>query len=247
MMGLGQGIQQAGSMYMDVKKEELLEKAEKRKEERAEQRQIAQEQRAQVRMETIPDPKQTRFIEKDGAMWEQVRSSTGNVLEEKLANKQDIDRINLEKRKEEAGIQADLVMGNFRAAQMQQTLAENEFLPIKQQLEAERVVAQTGSYDRANQPKPPKSSTKTLPQVRDALIAESPGVVARYAEGEDAPLSQNELKQVAQDVVKEFHARGNSQVTAKDLEVAVQAYIKTMGKTKKAGKDGVVTPIRLQR
>lgn len=247
MMGLGEGLQSVGKMYMDVKKEELLEKAEKRKEERAEQRQIAQEQRAQVRMETTPDPKQTRFIEKDGALWEQSRSSTGNVLEEKLANKQDIDRINLEKRKEEASIQADLAMGDYRAAQMRQTGMETEFLPTKQALEADRIVAQTGSYERANQPKPPKSSTKTLPQERDELIAESPGVVARYAEGEDAPLSKNEFKQVAQDVVEEFRSRGNSQVTAKDLEVAVQAYMKTMGKTKKAGKDGVVTPIRLKR
>lgn len=244
MIGLGQGLQSAGQMYMDVKKDEMLQKAEQRKEERAEQRKIAQEKREEVRLYTTPDPKQTRFIEKDGALWEQNRSSTGNVLEEKLANKQDIDRINLEKRKEEASIQADLAMGDFRAAQMQQTLAENEFLPVKQQLEAERVAAQTGSYERANQPKP---NTKSIAQYTDAFLDENPGVVAKYTEGESAPVTKSELKDVAMKVLKNFVGMGKKP-TQKDLEFAMSDYVKRTGKNKKkASGDGVVVPIKLKR
>ena len=245
MMGLGQGLQSAGQMYMDVKKDELLEKAEQRKEERAHKRKIADEQRAQVRLETTPDPKQTRFAEKDGLLWEQTRSGTDKLLEEKLANKHDIDRINLEKRKEEASIQADLVMGNFRAAQMQQTLAENEFLPVKQQLEAERTVAQIGSYDRANQPKP---NTKSIVEYTDAFLDENPGVVAKYAEGEDAPVTKSELKDVAMKVLKNFVGMGKKP-TQKDLEFAMADYVKRTGKNKKstpsaAGTSGITLPLK---
>jgi hypothetical protein len=245
MIGLGQGLKAASGALLDANKDKMLQQAEVRREERAQQRQIAQEQRAQVRLETTPDPKQTRFIEKDGAMWEQNRSSTGNVLNEQLANKQDIERINLEKRKEEASIQADLVMGNFRAAQMQQTLTENEFLPAKQQLEAEKIRAQTGQAERANQPKP---NTKSITEYTDAFLDENPGVVAKYTEGEEAPVTKSELKDVAMKVLKNFVGMGKKP-TQKDLEFAMADYVKRTGKSKKstpsaAGTSGITLPLR---
>ena len=249
MMGVGQGIQDAGKMYMDVKKEEMLQKAEQRKEERAEQRRIAQEQREAVRLQTTPDPKQTKYVEKDGLFWEQTRSGTGAVLEEKLASKSDIDAINLEKRKAEASIQADLAMGDYRAAQMksavanaEQTSAETAFLPVKQQLEAERTIAQTGQANRANQPKPPASTKATLPDVANALVEQNPMLKATYTEGAEPSMTQTELKGVVTDVVKEWKARGIQSVpTQKDLDLAVSEYLKNRPK-KKGKTESVVIP-----
>lgn len=86
MMGLGQSLQQVGGMLMDNHKSKMKEKLELEREQRAEANTVARENRAQTRLETTPDPRNTRYEENaEGVLMEQVRSGTGALLEEKLA------------------------------------------------------------------------------------------------------------------------------------------------------------------
>jgi len=242
LIGLGEGLQGVSKSLMDMNKTKFEEELVKKREERAQARKIEDENRAEIRLRTTPDPAATTFAEKDGVLFEQIRSKAGDLLEERLANKMDIDRINLEKRKAEASIQADLAMGQYRGLQIQQTALENQFLPTKQAAELENIKARTAASNRSNRP---NSSSQSLVKLRDALVAESPNVVARYAEGEDALISQNELKMIAQDVVKEFAGRGYGEVTSKDLEVAVVDFLRRMKRNKTAKGNGVVQPVKL--
>jgi hypothetical protein len=86
MMGLGQSLQQVGGMLLDNHKSKMKEKLELEREQRAEANTVARENRAQTRLETTPDPKNTRYVENaEGVLMEQVRSGTGAILEERLA------------------------------------------------------------------------------------------------------------------------------------------------------------------
>lgn len=80
--GLGEGLGQIG---MTMFKSQLAEKLEARRQAEEDKRALAKEERAERRLRARPDPDQSSFIERDGALFKQVKNAYGEVIDEALA------------------------------------------------------------------------------------------------------------------------------------------------------------------
>lgn len=160
LSGLGAGLQQVGGMMMENSKAKLEEKLRQEREAREESRLINRENRQATRLETTPDPSQTRYIKNaEGVLIEQIRSSTGKVLEERLAPQDVIQDRERDEQKEKLNLEKSIL-------DMEKTRAEIEFLPKKYGLETAEREARIGQYnayaDRARQPPAPRSGGSTV-------------------------------------------------------------------------------------
>lgn len=160
LSGLGAGLQQVGGMMMENSKAKLEEKLRQEREAREESRLINRENRQATRLETTPDPSQTRYIKNaEGVLIEQIRSSTGKVLEERLAPQDVIQDRERDEQKEKLNLEKSIL-------DMEKTRAEIEFLPKKYGLETAEREARIGQHnayaDRARQPPAPRSGGSTV-------------------------------------------------------------------------------------
>lgn len=104
--GLGEGL----SMYgQNIYKSQLAEKLEAQRAEQEDKRAQAREDRAERRLRARPDPSQSTFIERDGALFKQVKNAYGEIIDEALASTEDIDKRNYTRAKQKN----DLALGEM--------------------------------------------------------------------------------------------------------------------------------------
>jgi len=96
LKGLGEGMQQLGGSIFKAK---VLDKLKEEEQVRAEDRQTRREEAK--RASTVA---QVRYIERDGVWMEQKLNSNYNVIEETLAPKSEVDRLNRERQKDQVSL-----------------------------------------------------------------------------------------------------------------------------------------------
>lgn len=242
LQGLGQGLSIIGGAEMEqdaeTRRSLLAEKLQKDREERANNRAIDAEKREQTRLETTPDPSQTRWVERDGVLFEQTRSKTGRVLEEKLANKLDMERINIEREEAKAGIQSRLSDAKYKdalihqaEANIEQTELENARLPTRYKEESEYNAARTEAERRQN-----TAEDATIADFAESYIEQNPGLLASYVDTEK--LTKNQVKDAVIQVLREFSRRGQKPTEA-DFKNAVEAYYRASPKKNSSKSGGI--------
>lgn len=113
LAGLGDSLNEVG---MQMSKSALADKLEKQREARAEERQVAREARQEARDDM--QVKTTDFITRDGALFKRNFNGKGNVLDESLASKDEIDKRNRDQVKaDQAAQKADLEIDSLLADQ----------------------------------------------------------------------------------------------------------------------------------
>lgn len=95
--GLGDSLQMIGTTMFKTK---LAEKLEAQRQENEDKRELAKEERAERRLRSRPDPNQSSFIERDGALFKQSKNAYGEVIDEALASVDEIDKRNYTRAKQ---------------------------------------------------------------------------------------------------------------------------------------------------
>lgn len=102
--GLGDSLTEVG---MTKYKSELAKKLEAEREAKAEERTVAKEQRAERRLRAMPDPAQGTYTEKDGALFYQQRNQFGDILDERLASADEIEKRNYARQQQQNKLKLD--------------------------------------------------------------------------------------------------------------------------------------------
>ena len=141
LAGLGQGMQQVGTILMDREKARVAEELQKQREARAEERQRAKEKRDEEREAAkVAD---TREVQ-DGNRWvRRSYNSKGYVIREEDMATNEIDAILRSQRKDEEDIRYKGALADYNVAK-----AEGE--PLRQRILNERTQAQIDT-ERARQ------------------------------------------------------------------------------------------------
>ena len=238
MIGAGEGIQQAGQIvgnhYAQKSKQEFEEKLQEKREARAEERQIRAENREQIRLETTPDPERKTFrTDESGETWEVTRSATDKVLEEKLASKEDIEAKRHQEEKDKLDRETKLADIRYKDAlvanaglegRFKQARYENYGAEVGSRIEANEARAEASRAQAAKAYRSPTSVT-TARDLGDALVEQSPGLEAKYTEGDNPKMSKAELADVAMKTYDTVYTKKGRPATERDLRIALEDYV----------------------
>ena len=202
LAGLGQGMQQVGTILMDREKARVAEELQKQREARAEERERAKETRQAER--EAAKVASTREVQ-DGNRWvRRSYNSNGDVIREEDMATNEIDAILRSQRKDEEDIRYKGALADYNVAK-----AEGE--PLRQRILNERTQAQIDT-ERARQTElgvrarvaGERRTTETTPpsiaQAANDLVKDNRALVESYtkaAAGETPKLSQDEVNEIA--------------------------------------------------
>lgn len=212
LAGLGEGLMQFGT---SVFKSEMAKKLEADRDAKEEQRTIAKEDRTERRLRAKPDPSQSTFVERDGALFRQQRNVYGDVLDESLASADEIDKRNYtrEKQKNELDLARLNVEGKGLTNQFTQTRIDSadSKLGLEQELlrartEQARKTGDAALLRAANTGKSGRDSdsaaTGSMSEYANLLKKEAKDVIAQYA-AEDESLTATEINRVTRQAVEQ--------------------------------------------
>lgn len=211
LMGLGQGLQEVG---MTMFKSHLAKKLAAEREAAEEQRIVAREERADRRLRARPDPDQSAFIERDGALFKQVRNAYGEVIDEALASADEIDKRNYTKQKQrneitlgELNVTGKGLLNQINAAKAADAdkltdleLAVKESMIRKNDSQGQAALIRankTGSGSGANAGEP-----ASMNEYANLLKKESKDVIAQY-KAEDETLTATEINRITRQAVEQ--------------------------------------------
>lgn len=215
LMGLGQGLQQLGGSMQENAKAKMLQQLELDKEERAEQRQVERENRAAARQEAqrAKQVESTKFVQRDGAWFEQKLNADRAVVDEQLANKADIDRLNREERKEQASLDNLLTTQELNRKKLDTFEADRA-------LDRRMQEAQISNYEASAQASRARGDSLEskltggaggMEDAVDQLLKDSGALTGQYTKPTDdeaLPLGQGDLREIARASVKAAAERG---------------------------------------
>lgn len=212
LVGLGQALQEVG---MTKFKSTLANKLEKERNDAEEQRMIAREERQDRRLRGRPDPSQTSYIERDGALFKQQRNAYGDILDEKLASTDEIEKRNYTKQKQKNDL--DLSAANLEGRGLANKLAaskannadalsalelrvkESQIRKNDKQGDAAVIRAnRTGLSSRLSN----NTSNASMSEYANLLKKESKDVITQYA-ADDETLTATEINSLARQAVEE--------------------------------------------
>lgn len=243
LAGLGQALTEIG---MTKYKSTLANKLEAEREAAAEQREIAREERQERRLRSKPDPAQTTYMEKDGALFKQLRNAYGDILDETLASTDEIEKRNYTKQKQkyDLDIQELNLENKGLANKIAQSKAANaDKLGALDRAIKESIIRKNDSQGeaaiiRANRPsgsggsKTGSSNEASISEYANLLKKEAKDVFEQYAE-EDDTLTPTQMNKIARAAVEQAVTYGTDpQAALEDILSRRAVILKNKLKTK---------------
>ena len=193
MMGLGQGLTQAGGMISDNAKMKLADKLEQDKEKRANERDDMKYQRDQLAFD------HSEFEMRDGALYKVDYNKAGHEVESKLAPQDAVDKHNFETQKDKVTLEALMANTDLtkkKAANYDEDHAlEQAYTRSQINYNNDRGLAATMRASGSGQ-----SSTMTPQEGASYLIKQYPTVVTS---ARNAGVQEWEIQKLAASVMKE--------------------------------------------
>lgn len=210
LMGLGNALQEVG---MTKFKSTLANKLEQERNDAEEQRLIAREERQERRLRARPDPNQTSYIERDGALFKQQRNAYGDILDEKLASTDEIEKRNYTKQKQKNDL--DLAAANLEGRGLANKLAASKAnnadalssleLRVKESQIRKNDLQGQAAMVRANKTgsgKAADENSASMSEYANLLKKESKDVIQQYT-ADDETLTATEVNSLARKAVEE--------------------------------------------
>jgi hypothetical protein len=235
--GLGAGLQKVGGSVMENaaadKKAALAEKLQQEREARAEDRQIAREQREQIRDDTTADPKNTDFVQDNGAWFEVTKSGTGKELDRRLAPQNKIQELNFGQEKDKVSLDK-ILLDNEKARREASSYDTDKSLErrVKESqidYNSQRGLAATVRADNAATKAAAPKRTPTAGEVSQAVVKNNKDVIEQL--GVSPSIAKLIADRVAANLIQQ--AQGG---VVKDPSVV---FVEALRKVKKLPSGGV--------
>ena len=228
LQGLGQGLQEVGMTQFKATLDEKLRKAREAREEELTKR---KEQRQADRDRTTPDPSATQFVQKDGVWHEQIRSKTGNILEERLAPENKVREFNKKEADDKLDAEKDALA--IRTGTARVALAEKELANYDEDRQFERSYKMAGLESRSRTGAYSDDKEPTEEDVVSLLVKENQPTFNALAKQYEGQTSATDLQAMVRRSVKDAYARGiNPNAHLQEILKAYEKRLKAKGPAK---------------
>lgn len=198
-------VADGGAAYLakkdEQKKQALMERLEKERREYARQLEIDREARAERREAArVARP---RTVEKDGILFEQDLNSSGDVINERLLDRLNVDRIRNEEQKNKLSIENEVLQGDVlrakaKALPLEQALDMEATRANIDQSRASAEASRASARDR-DRPDPRERVDTSLGGLTDMLLKETQDLREEYKD----QISATEFRELAAAAVRE--------------------------------------------